>query len=182
LPGVGGIAPPPEFAPRKSGAAIKSVHEAFDRALEQEEKLHAWKLEVASNYEKEFGRKLVIPAPVHALDAKAGTSPTIGAEQAHACANMLVALPGMLGFESRPAPEAVKEFASSLQVISKYYPNIDSKIFDHLMLAAAATACAAPYVGEYRAKKAGHWPELRAEYARQGMLREDAPALQGAQA
>lgn len=142
---------------RKPAADINNLHAAFDRIQEQEKALHVRKVELAGQYEKQYGKKLRVVEPTHMLDSKTAAE-KIPIAQGKALAKGLYAAPAaLLGVECRPKDEELSMLGEAIADLSKYYSFADNEMMTWLSFGFAALACFTPAAVELRSKKAGTW-------------------------
>jgi hypothetical protein len=155
---------------RKPASEINNLHAAFDRIAEQEKALHTRKVELAGQYEKEYGKKLRVIEPSHMLDAKTAAE-KIPAAQGKALATALYAAPAaLLGVEVRPKPDELAMLGDAIVDLSKFYSFADNEAMTWLAVGFAALACFAPAAAELRSKKAGTWETDKIALANAGYL------------
>lgn len=155
---------------RKPASEINNLHAAFDRIIEQEKALHTRKVELAGQYENEYGKKLRVVEPTHMLDAKTAAE-KIPAAQGKALATALYAAPAaLLGIEVRPKPDELAMLGDAIVDLSKFYSFADNEAMTWLAVGFAALACFAPAAAELRSKKAGTWETDKIALANAGYL------------
>lgn len=88
---------------------------------------------------------------------------------------VLSKLPHLFGLECESKQDELDDLAEAISDYSKYYPELEGKVWDGLNLAMAAGVCVAPYVREVKAKKRGEWHIARAQLEAGGYLQKEAP-------
>jgi len=155
---------------RKPASEIKNLHAAFDRIAEEERAIHKRKVELAQQYDKEYGKKLKFQEPVHMLDSKTPAE-KISSAQGKAMAKGLYAAPAaLLGVECRPKEDELSMLGEAIVELSKFYDFADSEMMTWLGFGFAMLACATPAAIELRSKKAGTWESDRLTLAKAGYL------------
>lgn len=155
---------------RKPANDIANLHAAFDRIAEQERALHVRKVELASQYEKQYNKKLKFNEPVHPLDTKSPCE-RIPSAQGRALAKGLYAAPAaLLGVECRPKDQELDLLGEAIADLSKYHSFADSEFLTWMGVGFAALACFAPAAAELRSKKAGTWEVDREKLRAAGYL------------
>lgn len=155
---------------RKPASEIKNLHAAFDRLAEEEKAIYQRKLELAKQYDKEYGKKLHIGEPVHMLDTKTAAE-KIPLAQGKALAKGLYSAPAaLLGVEVRPREEELSMLGEAIVDLSKFYSFSDAEWMTWLGFGFAALACFTPAAMELRSKKNGTWEVDKLTLAAAGYL------------
>jgi hypothetical protein len=155
---------------RKPASEIKNLHAAFDRLAEEEKAIYARKVELAKQYDKEYGKKLSVSEPVHMLDTKTAAE-KIPLAQGKALARGLYSAPAaLLGIEVRPSEEELSMLGEAIVDLSKFYSFADNEWMTWMGFGFAMLATFTPAAMELRSKRAGTWEADKLKLAAAGYL------------
>jgi len=164
----------PEFKPRKDATDIKDLHSAAHRVDEEERKLAEYKRRLAARLKSEYGTECPeVTDPIHLLGGQRGSGPqgSVTEEEALMFVETISYLPPVLfRLEAQPQAEAKANLAKSLSLLSRHYPDMDSKMMDWFFVVTSSVAWATPWLVETQAKRNDEWDAVKPQLQAAGVV------------